>query len=129
MEVINMETTIKPSSPIPNWVHWCFERPWYMWLGWLAETALLFTFISVVYTQFAEGEVRGGWVMIVMTLLTCGPGIWILLGYRPEAGSTFGKYDIGLIICFAIWFAIFGYLFFWNVEFYPGPFGSPHLSG
>ena len=119
---------IMSSSAVPKWVRWCFRQRWYSWLGWLMEAALLITFISVTYTQFAESEIRGGWVMILLTLLTCGPGIWILLGYRPEPGSKFGKYDIGLIICFAIWFAIFGYLFFWDVQFLSGPFGSPHLS-
>lgn len=123
-----METTMKASGPTPRWVKWCFSHPWYEWLGWLVEAALFFTFISVIYTQFAESEIRGGWVMILLTLLVCGPGIWILFGYKPQPGSKFGKHDIGLIICFAIWIILLGYLFFWNVQFYPGPFGSPHLT-
>lgn len=119
---------IMSSGAVPKWAQWCFRQRWYLWLGWLVEAALLITFLSVTYTQFAESEIRGGWVMALLTVLTCGPGIWILLAYKPQPGSKFGKYDIGLIICLAIWVILFGYLFFWDVQFYPGPFGSPHLS-
>jgi len=119
-----METTMKVSRPAPKWLQWFLDLTWYECLGWLVEFSMLFVLLAVVYTQFAEGEPRGGWVMLLITILFCQPGIWILLGYKPQPKSKFGKYDIGLIICFAIWGVLLALLVGWEVQFYPGPFGD-----
>jgi hypothetical protein len=124
-----MEAISESRKIVPKPIQWAFSQPWYLWLGWFMEAAILFVFLSVMYTQFAQDEARAGWVMLLLTVVFAGPGIWILLRYRPESGSKFGKYDIGLIICFAIWIALFGYTLLWDVQFYPGPFGSPHVPG
>jgi hypothetical protein len=112
-----METTMKGSKPVPKWLHWVWDLTWYEWLGWIMECSLLFLFLSVVYTQFAEDEPRAGWVMLLITILFCQPGIWILLGYKPQPKSKFGKYDKGLIICFAIWGVLLALLVGWEVQF------------
>jgi len=124
-----MEAITESRRIVPKPVQWAFSQPWYLWLGWFMEAAILFIFLSVTYTQFAQDEARAGWVMLLLTVVFAGPGIWILLGYKPGSGSKFGKYDIGLIVCFAIWIALFGYTLVWDVQFFPGPFGSPHVPG
>jgi len=124
-----VEAVAESKTSIPKWIQWAFRQPWYLWLGWVMEAAILFVFLSVMYTQFAQQEPRAGWVILLLTLVFAAPGVWILLGYKPEPGSKFGKHDIGLIICFAIWIALFGYTLFWDVQFYPGPYGSPHVPG
>ncbi len=120
-----MEMTEMKSSPVPGWVQRLLGLSWYEWLGWILELGLLVTFVIVCQTQFAEGEPRAGWMMILLTILMVGPGAWILLGYRPAPGSRFNKYDIGAIICFAIWVIIMFYLVGPTPSFEPGPFGNP----
>lgn len=124
-----MEIAEKRKLSVPGWVYGAFSRPWYLWLGWLMEAGILFVFLSVAYTQFAEDEPRAGWVMLLLTLVFGGPGLWVLTGYKPQPGSKFGKFDIGLIVCFALWVALFGYLMFWNVAFLESPFGTPNITG
>lgn len=123
------QVTLKTSRSTPQWVDWIFRYPWFEWAGWGMVAGLLFVFLSVVYTQFAEGEPRAGWVMLLLTAVFTAPGIWIMLFYNPKPGSRFGKHDIGLIVSFAIWIILFGYLLFWEVQYLPGPYGSPHLPG
>ncbi|MDD5205222.1 MAG: hypothetical protein PHS17_07360 [Desulfobacterales bacterium] len=115
----------RKSSPVPGWVQRLLDLTWYEWLGWLLELGLLATFVVVIQTQFAEGEPRAGWIMILLTILLTGPGVWILLGYKPLPGSGFNKHDVGAIICFAIWLAIMIYLVGPTPTFEPGPFGNP----
>ena len=117
---------MKAERSVPKWVQWLLNLAWYEWLGWIVEVFLLATFIVVTQTQFAEDESRGGWIMILLTILFCGPGIWLLLGYKPQPGSKFGKFDIGAIICFAIWAVLLFYIIVPLPEFVTGPFGSPN---
>lgn len=124
-----MDLAEKQNGFVPKWVQWAFKHPWYLWIGWLLESGLLFVFLSVTYTQYAEDEARAGWVMILLTLIFCGPGLWVLLGYKPQVGSRFGKYDIGLLVCFALWIGLLGYALLWDVQFYQSPFGTPHVTG
>ena len=120
-----METTMKTSTPIPKWLQWFLDLRWYEWLGWIVEFGLFATFVVVTHTQFAEDEPRAGWIMILLTILLAGPGLWLLLGYKPKAGTKFNKFDIGAIICFAIWAILLFYLILPLPKFVPGPFGSP----
>lgn len=120
-----MESVVSQSRPIPNWASRLLSLRWYEWLGWFLETGLVSTFILVTVTQFLEDEARGGWVMIVLTILFCAPGVWILLGYKPALGSKLGKQDIGLAIAFAIWAILFIYLIGFMPQHEQGPFGSP----
>ncbi len=120
-----METVSSELRPIPQWASRLLAVRWYEWLGWLLEAGLTFTFILVTVTQFLEDEVRGGWVMIVLTILFCGPGAWILLRYKPAVGSKLGKQDVGLAIAFAIWAVLFIYLIGFMPQHEQGPFGSP----
>jgi len=120
-----MDTTIKRSKPTPKWVQVLVNLTWYEWLGWFIKIGLLVTFIVVTHTQFAEDEPQAGWIMILLTILLAGPGFWILLGYRPKPGSKFNKFDIGAIICFALWAIVLLYLTIPLPDFVPGPFGSP----
>ena len=120
-----MEATAKSSRTVPVWVQTLLDLKWYEWLAWIIQIGLIATFIVVTHTQFAEDEPRAGWIMILLTILFCGPGIWLFLGYRPEPGSKFGKYDVGLIVCVAIWAILLFYMIVPLPEFGPGPFGSP----
>ena len=74
-----MEAITKSETSIPKWLQWAFSQPWYMWLGWLMEAGILFVFFCAMYTQFAKDEPRAGWVMLFLTVVFGGPGIWILL--------------------------------------------------
>lgn len=121
-----MDTAVSQSKPIPKWLSRLLGVRWYEWLGWLLEVGLTITFISVAVTMFFEDETRAGWVMIILTVLFCGPGAWILLKYRPADGSTFGKHDLGLAIVFAIWAILFIYLVGPMPTHEPGPFGNPY---
>ncbi len=118
-----METAIKASNRIPEWVQRLVGLRWYQWLGWFVELGLIATFVVVTQTQFAEEEPRAGWIMSVLTVLFCGPGIWLLLGYKHVPGK-FSKYDIGAIVCFAIWAIVMLYLVVPLPAFEPGPFGA-----
>jgi len=119
-----MDTTMKKLTPTLRWLQWLLRPRWYEWLGGIVEASLLFVFAAVTYTQFAEDEPRAGWIMILLTILFAGPGIWLVFGYRPKEQSGFGKFDVGLIICFAIWGVLLSFLLGWKVHFYPGPFGA-----
>jgi len=115
-----METTMKASTPTPKWLQWFLDLRWDAWLGWITEAVLVVTFVVITYDQFAEGLTRSGWLMILLTVLFCGPGLWLLLGYKPQIGSKFGKYDVGAIICFTIWVSLLLYFLAWNVDFQTG---------
>lgn len=118
-----MEATVKESKKVPKWLQRLIDLTWYEGLAWIIEAGLAVTFILITYDQFGEGFHRAGWVMILLTLLFAGPGFGLLLWYRPEPGSKFGKYDIGAIIAFAIWLIMLLYFIVWTVEFQPG-FGN-----
>jgi hypothetical protein len=124
-EICIMEAMTNASRPVPQWVSRLLAVRWYEWLGWLVEAGLTITFISVAVTQFLEDEQRGGWIMIVLTILTCVPGAWILLKYKPAAGSNLNKFDAGLAIAFGIWAVFFIYLIGFMPQHEQGPFGSP----
>ena len=115
-----METTMKAHKAVPQWLQWFVDLTWYEWLAWIAEAVLVVTFVWITADQFAENLSRAGWIMVLLTILTCGPGLWLILGYRPAPGEKFGKYDIGAIICFAIWAIMLAYLLIWTVDFQPG---------
>ncbi len=120
-----METVVNASRSIPQWASRLLAVRWYEWLGWLLQAGLTVTFILVTIQQFLEDEIRGGWVMILLTILFCAPGAWILLGYKPEPSSRLGKYDIGLAIAFAIWIILFVYFLGFLPQHEQGPFGNP----
>jgi hypothetical protein len=115
-----METALSASRPVPRWLGWFLALTWYERLAWITEFVLFGTFALIAYDQFAEGQSRAGWIMILLMILFCGPGLWLLLGYRPTAGSKFGKYDIGAIICLVVWSVMLFYFLAWTVDFQPG---------
>jgi hypothetical protein len=118
-----MESMPNASRPVPKWVQKIVGLAWYEWLAWIVEISLIGAFVLITYDQFEEGLQRGGWLMILITILFCGPGMWLLLRYKPESQSLFGKFDIGAIVCFAIWAILLGYFLIWTVDFQPG-FGN-----
>ena len=118
-----MERTIKVAGAPPRWVQWLLNLNWYEWLAWIVEIGMLVMFVWITYDQFAEGLPRAGWIMIALSILFVGPGLWLILGYRPSGVGTFGKREIGVILCFVIWAGIFLYLLGWGVDFQPG-FGN-----
>ena len=120
-----MEIAMKNSILIPKWLRWPFKLSWYEWIGWIVEAGLLGTFGTMTVCEFFynPGE-RAGWVMLLISFLFAGPGIWILLGYRPKKDKTFENIDMGVIICFAVWAILLGLLTLWTVHFYPGSFGT-----
>ncbi len=124
-----MEVIVNSSKGLRSWAQKVKERllslGWHEYLGWVVELALIGTLVTVTVTQFLEDEIKAGWVMILLTLLICVPGVWLLLGYRPQPGSRFGKVDAGAILCFIIWIVLFAMLTGWQIEFESGPFGSP----
>lgn len=120
-----MEAVTNVSRPVPKWVSRLVELRWYEWVGWLVEICLAITFIAVTITQFLEDEVRGGWIMIVLTILFCGPGAWLLMRYRPAPLGKFEKQDMALAIILAIWALIFIYLIGFMPQHEQGPYGSP----
>lgn len=120
-----MATVAHVTRPIPKWVSRLVDLRWYEWIGWLVEIGLAVTFIAVTISQFIEDEVRGGWVMIVLTVLICGPGAWLLLRYKPTAADKIETQDVALAIMFAIWAVIFIYLVGFMPQHEQGPFGSP----
>lgn len=120
-----METVCNEVRPAPRWASRLLAMRWYEWLGWLLEIGLASTFILVTVTQFLEDEMRGGWVMIVLTVLFCGPGVWILLKYKPAPDSKLGRQDAYLAVAFAIWTILFVYLIGFMPQHEQGPFGSP----
>jgi len=118
--------TATEAKTVPNWVVRLVNLTWYEWIAWVIQAGLLATFIVVTVTQFQEEEPRAGWIMILLTILFCGPGFWILLKYRPRTGSKFNTLDVGAIICFAVWAALLFYLIVPLPEIGgPTPFGSP----
>jgi hypothetical protein len=123
-----MEMAEKEMTTVPGWAQKLFAISWYTWFAGITEAALLLVFLLVTYTQFAQGEPRAGWVMILLTIVVAAPGIWMLFGYRPQIGSKLGLPDYALFLCFAIWVVLFGYLMFWGFQLYSGPYGSPHLT-
>jgi len=96
------------------------SHTWFEWLAWITEVVLFGTFALIAYDQFAERSFTAGWMMILLGILFCGPGLWLLLGYRPAEGSKFGKYDIGAIVCLALWSVLLFYFLAWTVDFQPG---------
>lgn len=115
-----MEITMKETKSVPKWIVWVLDLSWYEWIAWLTEIVLIATFVAITYDQFAEGLSRAGWIMILLITLFCGPGLWLILRYRPKSESPFGKLDIGAIICFVIWSILLIYFLVWNVEFENG---------
>jgi hypothetical protein len=118
-----MESTGTASKPVPTWLQRILGLTWYEWLAWIVEICLIGAFGMIAYDQFEEGLRRAGWLMTLITIVFCGPGIWLLLRYKPSSESPFGKLDIGAIICFAIWAVLLGYFLIWSVDFQPG-FGN-----
>jgi len=118
-----METMANRSKVVPRWVQRLCDLRWYEWGAWIVEIAIIGVFLLVTYDQFQEGLLRAGWVMLVIGILFAGPGLWLLLRYRPHTGSNFGKHDIGIIVAFAIWTIMLLYLLVWTVDFQPG-FGN-----
>jgi hypothetical protein len=125
----SMGTVIRTTIPLPVWTRKCIEKilslTWYEYLGWVVELVLVGTFATVSLTQFLEDEPRAGWIMISLSSLVCGPGLWLLLGYRPKPGDKFGGKDIAAALIFCMWIFLFAFLVGWEVQFEPGPFGSP----
>jgi hypothetical protein len=117
-----METSIA-SKPAPAWLQKIMGTAWYVWLAWSVEIVLIGAFGLITYDQFEEGLPHAGWMMILITVMFCGPGLWLLLGYRPQVHSNFGRYDVGAIICFAMWSFLLVYFLMWSVDFQPG-FGN-----
>lgn len=114
------------AKTVPRWVLRVVGLTWYEWIAWIIQAVLVATFIIVTITQFQEDESRAGWIMILLTILFGGPGFWVLLKYRPKAGSKFNAFDVGAIICFAVWAVLLLYLILPLPEIgSPTPFGSP----
>jgi len=114
------------ATTVPKWVMRLVGLTWYEWLAWIIQAGLVATFVVVTSTQFQESEARAGWIMILLTILFGGPGFWLLLKYRPAPGSKFNSFDVGAIICFAVWAILLFYLIVPLPQAGgPTPFGSP----
>ena len=75
-----MESMMAASRPAPKWFQKLQGLTWYEWLAWIVEISLIGALGLIAYDQFEEGLKRAGWLMILIAILFCGPGIWLLLG-------------------------------------------------
>ena len=113
----NLQMTVNDVSSLPKWLQWAFKLSWYEWLAWIVEAALLCTFSIMTICEFSSHGARAGWVMFALSYLIAGPGIWILLGYKPKKNRNFERVDVVLLSCFAIWAVLLGLLTLWTVQF------------
>jgi len=120
-----MELANKNIIALPKWLHRLWAMKWWELMAWVIEIGIFSLFAIVSITQFFEDEPRAGGIMILLTILLCGPAVWLFLGYKPQPGSKLGKYDIAAAACFVVWMIILLYLTVPVPQFGPGPFGSP----